>query len=386
MRVMIVSRGYPSKQYPMNGIFEWDQAKALSQAGHQVIFAVVDMRSIRRRRHWGFEKIRQDGVEIRAVNWPVGAVPVKLMLRLMTHALRSLYDRIEQEFGVPDVVHAHFLDQNYAAAMLCREKNIPLVVTEHTSGMNVPVLSKELRQIAKKAYEGADICLAVSSVFCRNLEQATGVPFHVIENIVDTKLFRYIPQIAEERERFTFVAAGNLISRKGYDLLLTSFAEIVPEFPHCALSIFGGGEERQALEQQAAMLSIENQVRFYGSTSREVIATAYGRADAFVLPSRRETFGVVYIEAMAAGLPVIATACGGPEDFVTAQDGYLIAVEDGEGLTEAMRQMILHRDRFDEAAISARVCERFSPEQVAAHLEQIYQQSISKRFRGEIQV
>ena len=74
--------------------------------------------------------------------------------------------------------------------------------------------------------------------------------------------------------------------------------------------------------------------------------------DAFVLASRAETFGVVYVEAMAAGLPVIATACGGPEDFVSEENGILIPADNEEKLTEALIEMYHMAHKYDKQAIS----------------------------------
>ena len=96
------------------------------------------------------------------------------------------------------------------------------------------------------------------------------------------------------------------------------------------LIIFGDGPESGALRALCAELGLYSRVSFRGHCPREELAEAYAAADCFVLASRSETFGVAYIEAMAAGLPVIATRCGGPEDFVTEENGILIPVDDEE--------------------------------------------------------
>lgn len=375
MNILIVARGYPSERYPLNGIFEWDQAKALASMGHRVVYAAVDLRSIRRTRHFGYESFTRDGVEARAINIPVGAVPEKILYAVGNTALRHLYQKIYREFGSPDVVHAHFLGCAAIAASLCKQENLPLVITEHTSSMNTPQLPAAVLLRAKQAYAQADIRLAVSSVFCQNLESATGFPFQVIENIVDTGAFCRLASSRSEGTKFRFVAAGGLTHRKGYDLLLSSFAEVTQENPQCTLTIFGAGEEKNRLLRQAADLGISEKVLFRGMKNRVEIAEEYALSDAFVLASRLETFGVVYIEAMAAGLPVIATRCGGPEDFVTPETGVLIDVDDGAALTAAMKRMITERPQYDSARISSYVQQRFSPERVAAHLTEVYQQA-----------
>ena len=75
MFVCVVARGYPTNKYEMNGIFEFDQARALNQLGHKVIFVAIDLRSLRRWRKWGIEHFIKDGVEIYAINIPLGRLP-----------------------------------------------------------------------------------------------------------------------------------------------------------------------------------------------------------------------------------------------------------------------------------------------------------------------
>ena len=96
-----------------------------------------------------------------------------------------------------------------------------------------------------------------------------------------------------------------------------------------------------------------------------------------MLASRSETFGVAYIEAMAAGLPVIATRCGGPEDFVTEENGILIPVDDESALTGAMERMMFRREDYDSAAISADIRRKFAPETIAARLTELYEGVLS---------
>lgn len=80
MNVLIIARGYPTNKYKMNGIFEFDQAKALVEAGHNVFYAAIDLRSLRRWRKWGIERKSIDGVNIYAINIPCGRIP-KIVLR-----------------------------------------------------------------------------------------------------------------------------------------------------------------------------------------------------------------------------------------------------------------------------------------------------------------
>ena len=263
------------------------------------------------------------------------------------------------------------------AAPVCREKNLPLVITEHTSALNAPDPGKALVKTMRKTYPLADALLAVSSLLAGSIYRHTGAKAVVVPNIIDTQSFSAVKEDNVPGEPFRFVASGFLIERKGYDLLLRAAGDLRRRGYALALTVFGDGPEREALEKLAESEGVRDCVDFRGQCTRGELGEAYPQMDAFVLASRRETFGVVYIEAMAAGLPVIATRCGGPEDFVTEENGILIPVDDAAALTDAMEHMMLHRREYDSASIAADIRRKFAPETIAARLTAVYEEIVS---------
>jgi hypothetical protein len=150
--VLIIARGYPTIEYKRNGIFEYDQAKALANAGHKVVYAVLDMRSIRRKRKIGKETIYRDNVYIEAMNIFCGNIHKVLFYVIGKIALTVLYKHIVKKFGVPDIIHAHFLDYGYIAVSALKKTGVPIVMTEHSSGVNKDVISKRKFKTAKYTY------------------------------------------------------------------------------------------------------------------------------------------------------------------------------------------------------------------------------------------
>ena len=373
MYVCVVSRGYPSDEYKMNGIFEYDQAKALARAGMKVVMAVVDLRSFRRKRKWGLEHFTQDGVEIYAMNVPVGRCPSGLLHWFGVRALRRLAKIIEKEQGRPDILHSHFTDISWITVDWAQRKRIPLIVTEHNSKMNEAVVKPAVLKAAQQAYACADRVIAVGSGLAANIRRLTGVEAVVIGNIVDAGPFVKGRSTEAAGSPFRFVSTGSLIHRKGMDLLLECFTSFYKKHPDTCLDICGDGPLRPELNHYIAEHGLEGCVALKGMCSREQMAAVYQESAAFVLPSRVETFGVVYIEAMAAGLPVIATRCLGPEDFVTPENGLLIPVDDKNALINAMEYMYAHAASYDRRKISDDIVRRFSPETIAGQLESLYQ-------------
>lgn len=374
MYIMIVARGYPTEKYKGNGIFEFDQAKALAKAGCKVVYAAVDIRSIRRWRRWGIESFEQAGVQVRAINIPCGRIPEILKHKVAYIGLKKLYDLIIQEFGKPDVLHAHFTGIGYVAAKLKQQIHIPLVITEHSSLLMKTSLDKKLMNIADYAYRKADIVIAVSPALANVIENNFNVKPLYLPNIVDTNIFYYAPR--REYNRFNFVSAGSLIYGKRMDLTIEAFSRAFGDSKDVTLTIFGEGNERTKLEDLIKKYKLENRVSLMGMVSRKDIAKKMRECDCFVLASRAETFGVVYIEALASGIPVIATKCGGPEGFVHEGNGVMIPVDDVDALASAMKFMYENKKVFDRRMITNEALKKFSPESVANHLISIYKKII----------
>jgi glycosyltransferase involved in cell wall biosynthesis len=357
MYILIVARGYPTEKYKMNGIFEFDQAKALAQAGHKVIYAAVDVRSIRRWRKWGFESFKKDDVQIEAINIPCGRIPNSLLNKIKLFGLRKLYKKIEKKYSKPDIVHAHFLTYGNISIKVFDNQNIPVLLTEHLSAMNSKVLTPYLLNIGIDTYPKLDKLITVSNALAVNIEDKFGIKAIMVPNMVDTSSFNFVEQVKEGAD-FTFISTGGLISRKGMDMLIDSFHTAFKENRTVKLYIFGEGPERIKLEKLIDDYKLNEQVFLMGVADRKEIADKMHESNCFVLASRLETFGVAYIEALATGLPVLATKCGGPEEFVHKDNGILIEVDDTNALVDAMLEMYNTSDRYDREKIFNEIVEK----------------------------
>lgn len=376
MKILIITRGVPTKKYPLFGVFEFDQAKALADRGCTVVFAAVDIRSLRRWRKWGFSQYKKQGVQVFSLSIPGGRIGYKGRTLLISSGLNYLYKKINKKFGVPDIVHAHFPRNGYSALKLCRKENLPYVYTEHLSKINSDSIDKKLVSWVKKIYKEADAVIAVSSALKNSIEKRFNFRPVVVPNSVDAAFFTHIEK--RKHDTFTFVSVGWLISSKAMDITIKAFIKAFAENSHVQLVIIGEGPQRKYLQQLIDVNYVQGKVFLKGQLEREKIAGIFSRSDCFVLASKSETFGVAYIEAMAAGLPVIATKCGGPEGFVNDQNGLLVPVDHQNSLSDAMQYMHEHINDFDGKRISKEIKNKFSPNSVAEQLLYLYQSIINE--------
>lgn len=367
MYVLIVARNYPMENSPLRGIFEFDQAKALLQAGVKVVLLSIDLRSIRRRRKLGKTHLTKDGIEIYNIALPLGIAPSWLFRLVGRIALRLIYSDILRHHGKPDLVHAHFTDIAAVASWFKTKHHLPFIVTEHSSKINTDQPAKKTISYGKIAYAAADKIIAVSAHLAKRLKQHFNVDGIVIHNIVETETFKYEPK---PHENFTFISVGSLIPVKGFDILLEAFSRL--ELADTRLIIVGEGPERLKIISGIDELNLQGKVLLAGRKTRSEINDLMAHSDVFALASLRETFGVVYIEAMAAGLPVIATQCGGPEDFMNENTGILVPVDDVDELAKAMIYMHDNKSLFNSERISQQCRQLFSPETIAEQLTLVY--------------
>lgn len=356
----------------IGGIFSFDQAKALAAYGHRVTFAVVDLRSIRRRRKLGLRHFNKDGIEVFSIAVPVGAVAPELLDAVGKWALCRLYTVIEAEAGRPDVVHAHFLDMGVIAADLCGREKLPLVITEHSSSVNTDNLSETMVKRAKYAYRSAEKVIAVSSALAEKIKLHTGVEPVVLSNVLNMPTITQEP-MEREVKGDRFVSAGNLVSSKGYDVLINAFEIVLKTRPEATLLIMGAGPEEKKLKAQVKGLGLGDRIIFFGQYQRADFARELAKADVFALATKSETFGVVFIEALSFGVPVVATHSGGPEDIVDESNGVLVNVDDVQGLARAMTDMSENISCYDRSQIATVTRRRFSPERIAQRLTEIYE-------------
>lgn len=370
MKIGIVSRGVPSEKSNI-GIFEYDQAKALKCIGMDVVFFVLDLRSIKRKRKWGISKYSLDGFDVYEMSIPVGPIYYKIFNYIGAKCFGYLYNKYLKNNEGVDILHAHFSEIGAMVHPYAKKNNITYVFTEHSSMVNKDVLKKATSFILKRAVSNTNT-IAVSNCLKEKIYKHTNVNSIVIPNIIDTELFK-CKQKVESHCVHTFLTTARLDENKRIDLLLKSFANIVKDFnSNVILIVCGTGPQFDSLVDLCKVLNIDDKVVFKGFCEREEISNIYESVDCFVLPSYSETFGVSYLEAISSGVPVIATRCGGPEDFINEKNGILVEKDDVDSLTAAMRYMIDNSYEFDSIKLHEYVKDNYSGEVIAKKLKRYF--------------
>jgi L-malate glycosyltransferase len=368
--ILVIPSWYSDGRGSGGGYFR-DQALALSAAGHRVailapaIHTWRDLRTGRVRRHRLEDTtFEHDGVPVfrRDDFTALPRLPYRNPL-VWARCGMKLARRYIEENGRPDLVHAHScLNAGVLALALNRRYRIPFVVTEHSVG---PTTARWWeRDLISRVARRACRCIAVSPHLGGLLEKHyPGSSWGYLPNVLgETFLFAVTSRATLQQERpFVFVCVARLSPEKGHVQLIEAFASAFPGASDVRLRLVGDGPARSSLEQLSRRLGTAARVDFVGSLPAPGVRAEMAAADAFVLASKFETFGVVVIEAFACGLPVISTASGGPDHLIDATNGLLVPPGDPRALREAMLQMRNRAKSYDRAAIRADVICRCGP-------------------------
>lgn len=382
MKIFFVVRGVPSAREPQWGSFEYDQAQALHKLGHKVVMLSVDARFRKYHRKFGITKEERDGIPhfnfFAGSFWGKALRKISMTLHTKVKLLFVLHlcKRVIAEEGMPDIVYGHYLGGcSMALAIKCKY-GIPAVGIEHWSELGYAEIKEPIRKEAIRTYPNMDCQLVVSSALKENVKKQIGVDTIVVNNMVGDE-FCYKP--LEKKEKVVrYVTTGNLLPVKGFDNLITALSQLHLPPDTWSLNIIGGGKEHDNLQQLIDKLGLGENIRLCGRKNREGVIEMLQNSDVYVMSSRSETFGVAAIEALACGLPVIATDCGGARDFLSMDNGLLCPVNDIHKLAEALFTMYKYHGDYNRAKIAEDCQKRFSSEAIGKQLERIFEEVISK--------
>lgn len=379
MKAYIIARGYPTDKYKMNGIFELDQAIALAKKGVEVVLIALDFRSLRRFRKYKSEYFIKDNVKVYSFHFPIGRYIFKNLYDFSYLVLRHFYKKVEKIEGRPDVIHTYFTDQGYYTSKLAKELNIPFVLTECNSVVNQDTIKPSYRRIAEETYDRTDGLITVSPKFKEKIKEEFGKDSTEIAIIPNLTIFKNNENF-KRGDIFNIVSTGNVITTKGPKELIEAFNIAFSNDKHVKLTIYGDGFLRKPLLKMVEELNLTDQVFLPGLTKREKIVEGYNNADMFCLYSYSETFGLAYLEALSAGLPVVASKCGGPEHLINEENGILVDRFNVEKLAEALRYMHDNIEKYDRKKISHDIKKVYSEENITDDVIKVYEEVISKRW------
>ncbi len=277
----------------------------------------------------------------------------------------------------PDLVHMNFIGPSALFHLHTAAAHpAPFLVTVHGALPGTSISSDTLQ---RRTLRSADWVTCVSSAVLAEVRQKAPEVIPHSSLIYDGLDVPSLPPEALPRDKPRLLCLGRLATEKGFDVALNAFASLTDGFPHLRLVIAGDGPVRAELERQAAALGLSDAVNFVGWVSPEKVPALLNSATVVVVPSRKEGFSLVALEAALMARPVVATRVGGlPEVVVHEKTGLLVEQEDTKALAEAITFLLDHPDMAAQMGQAARRRAEavFSLERCVDAYDALYQQLI----------
>jgi L-malate glycosyltransferase len=275
----------------------------------------------------------------------------------------------------PDLIHSHLsYPAGFLGTIIQKRMKIPNLITEHSRVTNY-FRSRLHKLCVIYAFKNAASVIAVSNSLKSELSPLCSHPVNIINNIVNTDKFKLTKPKSFQILNIGFLGGlGN--NNKGLDILLKAASLLQKK--DFILHIGGKGILLETYQTMSKEFNIEGNCKFYGEIPRDKITDFYSGLDLFVLPSRYETFGIVLIEAMSCGIPVIATRCGGPEEIVVPSTGILIEKENPEELATAIQCMLKNPGSYNKEDIRKYAVEKFGQSAFIEEITRVYLSVLNK--------
>ncbi|WP_116127462.1 glycosyltransferase [Lewinella sp. IMCC34183] len=376
MNVLFLSAWWPTRVFPTHGNFVEKHARVVARRHQLTVVAVQEDYELPLGTREIMETVREGFREIIVYFGKRDAQGQFGRLKARFLAYRRGIKLAERLDGRPDVVHANLLlDAGVIAGLYALESRVPFVVSEHasryTQARPLPILRSVL---AKWACRRAALVLPVSAQLADSMQSKHHLRgnYRVVSNVVDTSLFR--PALSKPPDsRMRLLHVSNFREEtKNITGLLRSYRRLSERHPHrYRLTLAGDGDLEEVRERISSVGLTDAEVNVSGPHSEAEVARLMQTHDVFVLFSHRETQGVVLLEAMAVGLPCIASGIG-DDLIVDGLNGYRVEAANEDQLVSALERMHTAYPDFSPVAIRDTAVKRYGEHRVLQQLEEVY--------------
>jgi teichuronic acid biosynthesis glycosyltransferase TuaC len=406
LKILVLSGLYPNESNPHFGIFVHNQARYLSKAGcHVKVISPTPLapKLLQFRPKWkNYGEIPEaaviDGIEVFYPRYvrPPGAWFHALSCYTMFAGIDRMVKFAIEEFR-PNVLHAHrATPEGFVGQLIAKKFDIPLVCSLRGSDINVfPYRDRLTMSLTRKVLSSGHRLISVSGTLKAVAESISSPlkPIRVIYNGCTTDNFYFDGSWRHTRratlgidsEAKVLIFVGNLIKAKGVFELLSSFTKLASSRPNLYLIMVGTGSEQKKIENLIASATLDKRILLTGKVPHSEVSSLLSAADIFVFPTHNEGLPNALLEAMACGLPIVATRAGGiPEVVTDRKSGILINPQDCNSLSNTIEYLLDHEAvaRQMGAAGKQYVEANFSWEHNARETIEIYREVLANERQG----
>jgi L-malate glycosyltransferase len=378
LKIFMIIPWYPDKndkKNPSRGAFFQEQFRNLSSIVDITVLIInlkyfVDLRGIKDL--WQLEKDNNE----KAFNiYKLNAFYIPKSIKYTSKYISYLISNSElcTIMKNTDIIHSHVIYPSGAIGYeLSKKFKKPFILTEHISIFSKLIQYKYLHDILINT----NYVTTVSNYLKNIILKEGRTQCRVIPNYIDTTKY-YIN--LSKKHRIQFIHISSMAPIKNVDLLLKGFKKFIDDNQiNAKLLLLGGGSNIIKYKELSETLNIKEYVEFKGDVSNKELRKYLSISDALLLTSALETFSVVGIEALASGIPVISTKCGGPEDYILEDTGIFIEKFTENDVSKSMKEFIQNKEKYSSIKIKKICFENFDQLIVIHKINALYKKIVSR--------
>jgi len=355
MKILVFTSLYPNNIFPNLGVFIKERMRHVAQLYDcevRVVAPIPYFPRLKISSHWLYSQVArtetQDGLIVEHPRYfMTPKIGMSTYGRMIYLSLLPFMKKLHKEFDF-DLIDAHYVyPDGHAAVLLGKHFNKPVIVSARGSDINqfadMPLIRKKLCQTMQHTDHNIAVCGALKKAMVDIGAEPSKVT--VIANGVDgAKFFPMDKKTAQRQLGLTdgkiILSVGQLIPRKGMDILIKSFANVVQQSINARLIIAGEGPSRPHLLRLVDELGLRGWVHLVGAKAHSELNAYYNAADLFCLASSREGWPNVVMESLACGTPVVATNIWGTPEIITSESLGLLTERNVHAMTQKLLQGI----------------------------------------------
>ena len=367
---------YPHSGDPMLGLFVKKHARAAIEAGYRVSVAyAIAAKETGQHKTYQIRTSQSNGLLEVEVTY-AGANGISGKIRQISAWQKAINKAVELG-GKPELIHSHMLTRTALLAMLYGWKyRAPFIITEHWSRYypeNRQFRGKIRKMLTQWVLNKAKKVTVVSHRLALAMKNC-GLDFEpeILPNVVDTKLFKPAPRSASTQKKIVAISCFDE-KAKNLFMLMDAFKMLLDENKDVQLVLIGEGNDLENTKKHAAdLLFTSEEVIFPGMLQNEALTQQLQSADCLALSSNYETFGIVVFEALACGVPVVATDVADISLHLSPEMGRVVPTKNAIAFKNALQEVLDHPASFPPGQMRDFAIQHYSPEAIAKHLDQLY--------------
>ncbi len=360
LTILHIPTWYPNQDDVQLGVFIENQVELLIEDCHNIVFYLQSRKESKKiessvSTHNKVTKIH--------ITYPSGKNIFSKTRNFLNSVTTGLSKLIELNQKI-DLVHCHVAGKNLWIAQKYF-KETPCLLSEHWSGFlngNFENQPSWKQKTMIKRMNNCDKIIAVSShlkLALTNKNITTDI--EIVGNLIQKTL----PKLKLNKELTKILIVSDLVENiKNISGAIHAIKKVVNELPDLTLTIIGDGPDKEKIIALINEFALSKKVFLKGRLSQEDVLASYANYDALIVNSFTETFSMVTLEALSSGIPVVATKCKGPEQFITEENGLLIPVDNSEALVEAIISLQQNYANYQPEKLRASVQHFISPDEI----------------------